>query len=603
MSQSEYTSILKCTPWLAKFLTRRGLKQPDHRPLYEYHATSEEYDELKWLLRSIGVPDGYKSDKGYAACFTLFCSEWYRRDYEREYGWAWEPIYKTIGISASSSEMGKIIPKGLDGYWGRPVRFYDTERRNFLGSLFSEGGLPFRLLKESNSRFQSMFSLILNQYDQAKYSNISTFALVHAAVEKSSLPVVFKEDTSVELISRMAEQLVSLVQIYDLSNHTEPVKELERVHPKWRDSFPVPLDDDTGTSFLNGLLRTASTESKPRLQKNKTTLCQFLWSENHPEAVQALISLPEELSFSIDIEPSTTRFELAIYEDGNEIASLGPAYATLSNSQAKIKVRKREIKFYRRNPTVSLFIVARAGGMFVGSNLLEGSEVAVGDVPLVFVSDKNEWLLQGQASCSVRGSHVLIVLPKDGCLASEHEDCDSGFSALGCRALTIKGRQDIIIEGDETYRIKTGRDQIIHAGFSFQGKRLNWTSYPDELFLGVPGITQHSENLSTHHYKRFFNGTFIDNCDVQEKMGAQFISVRNENNETLLRKKIGILPNDFSLEIKNGQQANEGSVIITTQHPCLYSLKEKTLEVGRKRLPGSTEIMMKAEGIPPASIS
>ncbi|WP_410962333.1 hypothetical protein, partial [Salmonella sp. SAL4355] len=84
-----------------------------------------------------------------------------------------------------------------------------------------------------------------------------------------------------------------------------------------------------------------------------------------PEAVQALISLPEELSFSIDIEPSTTRFELAIYEDGNEIASLGPAYATLGNSQAKIKVRKREIKFYRRNPTVSLFIVARAGGMFV----------------------------------------------------------------------------------------------------------------------------------------------------------------------------------------------------------------------------------------------
>ncbi len=469
MSQSEYTSILKCTPWLAKFLTRRGLKQPDHRPLYEYHATSEEYDELKRLLRAIGVPDGYKSDKGYAACFTLFCSEWYRRDYEREYGWAWEPIYKTIGISASSSEMGKIIPKGLDGYWGRPVRFYDTERRNFLGSLFSEGGLPFRLLKESNSRFQSMFSLILNQYDQAKSSNISTFALVHAAVEKSSLPVVFKEDTSVELISRMAEQLVSLVQIYNLSNHTEPVKELERVHPKWRDSFPVPLDDDTGTSFLNGLLRTASTESKPRLQKNKTTLCQFLWSENHPEALQALISLPEELSFSIDIEPSTTRFELAIYEDGNEIASLGPAYATLSNSQAKIKVRKREIKFYRRNPTVSLFIVARAGGMFFGSNLLEGSEVAVGDVPLVFVSDKNEWLLQGQASCSVRGSHVLIVLPKDGCLASEHEDCDSGFSALGCHALTIKGRQDIIIKGDETYRIKIGRDQIIHTGFSFQG--------------------------------------------------------------------------------------------------------------------------------------
>lgn len=35
----------------------------------------------------------------------------------------------------------------------------------------------------------------------------------------------------------------------------------------------------------------------------------------------------------------------------------------------------------------------------------------------------------------------------------------------------------------------------------------------------------------------------------------------------------------------------------------MYRLKEKTLEVGRERLHGSTEIMMKAEGIPPASIS
>lgn len=64
LSQSEYTSILKCTPWLAKFLARRGLKQPDHRPLYEYHATCDEYDELKRMLRAIGLPDGYKVIKG-----------------------------------------------------------------------------------------------------------------------------------------------------------------------------------------------------------------------------------------------------------------------------------------------------------------------------------------------------------------------------------------------------------------------------------------------------------------------------------------------------------------------------------------------------------
>ncbi|MGE9715637.1 hypothetical protein ACQP3F_28955, partial [Escherichia coli] len=96
-----------------------------------------------------------------------------------------------------------------------------------------------------------------------------SLSLVQVVVDKSQLPTAFKEDTSVELINCMAEQLISLVQTYELSNHSEPVKELDRVHPKWRDSFPMPLDDETGTSFLNGLLRTATVETKPRLQKNK----------------------------------------------------------------------------------------------------------------------------------------------------------------------------------------------------------------------------------------------------------------------------------------------------------------------------------------------
>src|SRR5690606_9097555 len=113
-----------------------------------------------------------------------------------------------------------------------------------------------------------------------------------------------------------------------------------------------------------------------------------------------------------------------------------------------------------------------------------------------FVSNKNEWLLQGQASCTVQGSQVLVILPNNSHLTSEPKDCETDFSALGCKALKVRGRQDIIIEGDETYRIKTGREKIIQAGFSFQGKRLNWASYPDELYLGVPRIIQKSDNIS-----------------------------------------------------------------------------------------------------------
>ncbi|HFP9407384.1 TPA: STY4851/ECs_5259 family protein [Raoultella planticola] len=603
MSRSDYIYLIKCTSWLTKFLTHRGLKVSDSRPLFEYHATSDEYEELKRLLRDVGQAEGLKNDKGYAACFTLFSAEWYRRDYERIHGWSWEPIYKALDISLSAPELSLIVPKGLEDYWRRPVRFYDSERRNFLGSLFSEGGLPFKLLKESDSRFQSVFSRILNQYDQYLSLGYSVLALVQAVVEKSQLPTVFKEDTSVELIGHMADQLISLVQTYDLSNHSEPVNELDRAHPKWRDSFPMPLDDETGTSFLNGLLRTATVETRPRLQKkSKTTDCNFYWSEQHPDEIQAHIFLPNELTFAISSEPSTTRFELAVYEDGEEVASLGPAYARLDKTQAIVRLRKSEVRFVRLQTTTSLSLVARAGGIIVGSIKLDRGEIAVGDVPLTFVRDEDRWLLQGQASCSVHSSDVLIILPTEGRLASKHEDCSSDTRALEHPVLSIKGRQDVIFEGNETYRIRTGREQVKHPELALQGNQLAWLCCPYETFVGIPRVIHKFATAQRIEYERFLSGKSIDKCDLHETMGAHYISIRNEDNETLLRRKVGILPSDFQLEIKSREQANEGVIIISTQHPCLYRLKDKTLEVGRSKSANKTEIMIKAEGVPPTSV-
>ncbi|APG16348.1 hypothetical protein A3780_01760 [Kosakonia radicincitans] len=601
MSQSELVSVFKCTPWLTKFLTRRGLKKADSRPLYEYHATSDEYADLKRLLREIGQPEKLKNDKGYAACFTLFCSEWYRRDYGRDCKWSWDPIHAALNISLSHSELGLVVPKGLEGFWERPIRFYESERRNFLGSLFSEGGLPFKLLKETDSRFQSVFSRILNQYEQASSLGYSTSMLVQMMVEKSSLPQGFREDTSIEFIARMAEQLISLVQLYELSTHAEPVKELERVHPKWRDSFPIPLDDDTGTSFLNGLLRTASVENKPRQRKSKIIECFFSWSEQKPDALHTYISLPEEMVFPLLSEPSTTRFELAVCEDGEDMVSLGSAYATLEHMQARLRLRKSDVRFHRRRPATTLSLVARAGGVIIGIVNIAESEIPVGDVPLVFVRQGDDWSLQGIASCSVRSSDMLIILPEGGTMSAENTPSDFTCRAFGYPALVVQGGQDILIEGEETYRIRAGLEQVRLPGLELQGKRLNWTTFPEEVFLGTPRVMR-KMGVPEVRYRRFLSGKDIDVCELHDTMGTHFLSIRNENNETLLRRKIGILPADFQVEIKSGERANEGIIAISTQHKCWYALKDKTLEIGRKRSGNRTEILIKAEGVPPSSV-
>ncbi len=141
----------KVYPMASKFLTRRGLKQ---QTIVRYMNTTQrvkEYDELrKWLLRSIeGYPMIYKVIKGTQPVSHCFCSEWYRRDYERGMDGHGRPIYRTIGISASftSESRGKVLSlKARMVTQGRPVRFYDTEAE-FLKVPYSVRRPTFQVAK------------------------------------------------------------------------------------------------------------------------------------------------------------------------------------------------------------------------------------------------------------------------------------------------------------------------------------------------------------------------------------------------------------------------------------------------------------------------
>lgn len=255
-------SIFKCTTWLNAFLQHRGLQRPDQRALYEYHCSSEEYLELQYLLSSLGSFDTAVSDNGGCACLVLFGAEWYRRQYQADHGWSWEPIWQVLGYRLSAIDLSKAIPRGLEGYWKRPVHSYESERRNFLGSLFAEGGLPFQVLREEGSRFYTLFNRVLKQNDQWLLMGHSTLQQVEKLLETANLPQVFSSPPSVELIARMADQLLALVRDYSLEQANEPVAQLNAQNPKWRELFPLPLDNETGSELLNGLLKTATSERK-----------------------------------------------------------------------------------------------------------------------------------------------------------------------------------------------------------------------------------------------------------------------------------------------------------------------------------------------------
>ncbi|KQB53692.1 hypothetical protein AQS70_09600 [Pseudomonas endophytica] len=601
-------SVFKFSSWLGTFLLRRGVQVPDYRGLYAYHCSHEEYLDLLHQLRELGTFDKAVNDTAASACLVLFCSEWYRREYQRDHGWSWEPIWKTLGFSLSPGDLGKTIPKGLEHYWKRPMHFYESERRDFLGSLFSEGGLPFQVLREGGSRFHALFDRILKQYDQWHILGYSTAQQVEQQLEKANLPKVFASQTSVELIAHMADQLVSLVRDYGLGQAAEPVARLDAMNPKWRELFPLPLDNQTGSELLNGLLKTATVEDGKRRKESSGWACRHFLHEAEPNVLKVQISLPAEVVFQLAIPPSTTRFELTILEGGEAIARLGPGYAVVDKGAARIRLRQREVMGRRGDCSLPLSLVAMAGGMVVASLPIENSTVALGEVPVGFEPVNDRWQLCGQASFNSLSEDLLLVLPPDSALGQVDDPGDVSIteisSVLALRTFNVQGKAEFKVDCEGLYRIRTGHSAGSGLGLELAGSQLGWATKPALTFLGLPKVQWPgaTDKLQTQGGDLFVGGKQPGNSSLQEMLGAQYVAVRNRGGDTLLRRKIGILPADLRLELRSGERPGQGSILVHTQQRCLLRIVGDGLHTQQIKREDHVELKLSTEGLPPIRV-
>lgn len=83
---------------------------------------------------------------------------------------------------------------------------------------------------------------------------------------------------------------------------------------------------------------------------------------------------------------------------------------------------------------------------------------------------------------------ILIVLPRDNSNVAGFDGQSRAVNVLGLKALPVKGCQDVTVTANETYRIRTGREQISIGRFALNGKRASWVCHPDETFIGVPKV-------------------------------------------------------------------------------------------------------------------
>ncbi|MFG0637827.1 STY4851/ECs_5259 family protein [Acinetobacter soli] len=126
--------------YLVQILTTRGLTSADGRILYQYQLSFMEFKEIENILKkSFLLQNLNHLGDEWAKLFTLYASEWFRREYTAK--WTWDPILSALDIvDLPVNTRNEVVSKGLR-FWKRPIIKY-SKANNYLGSILKRVDFP-----------------------------------------------------------------------------------------------------------------------------------------------------------------------------------------------------------------------------------------------------------------------------------------------------------------------------------------------------------------------------------------------------------------------------------------------------------------------------
>ena len=538
---------LPAKAWLTEFLFTRALfKGPSGLPLYSYHVTEDEYAELATVLRNALASQSPAQELYVAACFCLFVAENYRRHYDGN--WSWQGPESRLGVTLTPQQHINLTRKGL-GYWKREVRTRE-QGRDWLGTLFTEGGLPWPLLSSESHGFGRAVRRGIKHFYRTEGHRRTTADLL--ADFEDGLPLSFRNLETRTLLAGIVDQLMELVDRYPIKDEVDPAAYLDRVDPHWHEAFPIPLDEVNARHLLNDWLRDAGVkrqERKEALAKARAFTCEHIQQGQLPcWTVVTELNLPPDTL--LPIAPSSlrnTRLELAYFE-GETLLERGPAvYAQLAEQGVKIRFANVQVSLRRRNLDKSVSLRVMENGNTVHTFIFEGSALDYHDVPLVFECRADRWHLVATSSCKLASSKVRVRVPK-------RFNVKQSVSATGVIINDSEAGQWIDATGDLVLNDDSERYEIYLAQPGGNAEPLVLTGVyalfecsPSMSYLGWPTL-EVPEGFS---YRRdelmeYANGRLLDRRNAPT-FGAINYTVRSRKGETLLRRRFGVLPRGFEL--------------------------------------------------------
>jgi hypothetical protein len=598
--------------WVNKLLKRHGLKKPDGRPLYQYRVTELEFQELEELLKLSAMMGFVNISRMlmWDSVMVFYASEWWRRYYSGQ--WTWDGIFQSVNIDIeeiSTSRRNEVVELGLHR-WQRTIRRIDY-RRQFLGTVATEGGLPLNRLKDAGGWLNGVLRPVISKH-------LSRGIDIHDLLDtySDSIPKSYRSTEIIEILVDLVDCVSSLRRKHNFLDKSDPTTWLDQQEPNWREAFPLPVENDVAKALLSDLIKDAA-KSKILDTSNADNLFnleRFLINVSTSPEVKATLRIPSFISQKslslINKEELPAKLDFELNNDFGKSWNLCRAFKTVKNDETFFKLIGKSIVMLGENALAELSLIVKSEGQVLGKIPIADSQRIERDEPWLFKEIADNWELQGSASQKTKDEKAIVYIPEVFEKITEDstelkilkEAYDGSFYSLigsvSCKESVDKASFVLSTKAEDSY-----------LQYDLEGKEYEWSSNPKRVFVGVPQLIIRN-TITGNVTKKISYKLRVKSFGIEsewkkltgDEVGVYDLRLLDESGSILYKRRVGLFPEGFSLQLEaDKKNARKGKAILNGLPELDLNIQHHEVN-GHKRYENMQYIFsVEAPSIPPRS--
>ena len=491
--------------WFHNFLLRRGLNKVNGQMLFRYRTTITEYEELKVIFSgfftNLGNATWRHVSREESALFVLYAAEWWRREYAGG-AWRWTSIFESLSTSSDcvdALERSVIVELGLQAWGHRP----SEDGKKFLGAIVAHGGLPLKLLARGDGVISR---LLLSATRKAQMLSWVEQQLVgYFESHRDDMVQHVRTAEIYRLLSEMVVTVLSLRVEYKLAGLGNPVAVLEQMEPKWRERFPIAVDDKSVDPLLVGLVHEVSLQIKT-FTGYPVSVLRTLVKQAEADSYALSMSVSMTSTISVDalasvlqVTPAKIPQSFVLEMAGVQRITLGQGRQLLGAESSTVLLSGYTRRFLGRDACQEVLIALRnVGADVVSPTSVPGGEVLDESAPWIFESVNDTLTLMGIGSCKIASASAYVLTPDHFRLVPVD---DATVELIGLVEDLPEPRWMHKVEGcvsivadDDSYSVRTHAPKGAEEQFIWKGRRLWCHSSPFPVYQGVPRLYRLEED-------------------------------------------------------------------------------------------------------------